>query len=190
MNAAAAISFPVAEMKKTKKIALAAVLASLIFLILLLGALVGFVDGSSALAASVVILFCVVELGYKVAMGTFGAVAILALLLLPNKAPAILFAAVFGYLPMTKFFFEKVFRRFSWIPKLILFNAVSLAVGLLFFELFGLTTSNPFGISPTVMKLLYLLLANVIFVLTDIFYTSLVLLYLRKYRDKIRKYLK
>ena len=178
------------SMKKTKKIAVSALLAAFGVVILYLGALVDVLDLSVAILASFLILFCTAELGYSSALSVWLVTSLLSLLLLPNKAPALLYAALFGYMPVTKFLFERLGKWISWIPKLLLFNAAAAAVGYFGWELLGFTTENRFGLSAGWMIAAYLLLANTVFVICDILYTRLVLIYLKRYRNKIRKYLK
>jgi len=97
-------------MKKTKKIAVAAILAAFGVAILYLGALIEVLDLSVALLASFLILFCMAELGKSVSLSVYLITALLSLLLLPNKSPALLYAAIFGYMPITKFLFERTYR--------------------------------------------------------------------------------
>ena len=83
-------------MKKTKKIALSAILAALGVIILYLGALVDVLDLSVAILASFLILFCTAELGYSTALSVWLVTSLLSLLLLPNKAPALRFPETFS----------------------------------------------------------------------------------------------
>jgi len=177
-------------MKKTKKIAIAAILAAFGVVILYLGALIEVIDLSVALLASFLILFCMVELGRSVSLSVYFVTALLSFLLLPNKSPALLYAAVFGYMPITKFLFEKAPRWISWIGKLLLFNAAMVLTGYFGWELLGFTTENRFGLDPIFIVTAYLVLANLAFLLCDLLYTRLAAVYLKKYRNTIRKYLK
>lgn len=178
------------DMKKTNKIAISALLAAFGVVILYLGALIDVIDLSAAILASFLILFCVAEMGYSVALSVWLVTALLSLLLLPNKAPALFYTALFGYMPVTKFLFERLGKRISWIPKLLLFNAAAVAVGYFGWELLGFTTENRFGLSAGWMIAAYLVLANAVFIVCDILYTRLVWIYMKKIRNKIRKYLK
>ena len=168
-------------MKKTTRITLCALLAALGVVILYLGALVNVLDISVSILASFLILFCVAEIGYSWAAAVWLITAILSLLLLPNKAPALLYTALFGYMPVTKFLFERLGKWVAWIPKLVLFNAAAVTVGYFGWELLGFTTENRFGLSAGWMMAAYLILANVVFIVCDVLYTRLVLIYLKKY---------
>ncbi len=177
-------------MKKTKKIAVAAILAAFGVAILYLGALIEVLDLSVALLASFLILFCMVELGSSVSLSVYLVTALLSLLLLPNKSPALLYAAIFGYMPITKYLFEKTYRWLSWLLKLLLFNVSAVLTGYFGWKLLGFTMENRFGVDPVFVAILYLVLANAVFIVCDILYSRLVALYLKKYRNTIRKYLK
>lgn len=158
--------------------------------ILYLGALVEVLDLSVALFASFLILFCMVELGSSVSLSVYLITALLSLLLLPNKSPALLYAAIFGYMPITKFLFERTYRWLSWLLKILLFNVSAVLTGYFGWELLGFTTENRFGLNPMIVAAIYLVLANIAFVVCDLLYTRLVSWYLRRYRNTIRKYLK
>lgn len=177
-------------MKKTKKIAISAILAALGVVILYLGALIEVLDLSVALLASFLILFCIVELGSSASVSVYFVTALLSLLLLPNKSPALLYAAIFGYMPITKFLFERVRRWISWILKFLLFNMAAVFTGYLGGELLGFSTENRFGLDPILVVVIYLVLANLGFLACDVLYTRLVTVYLKRYRNTIRKYLK
>lgn len=101
-----------------------------------------------------------------------------------------MFAGLFGYAPITKFFFEKKMKRFAWIPKVFVFDFV-FAIAVFFgAELLGFSAENAFGIPPFVFYIAYFLLANIVYVLCDILFGRLSRIYFYRYRDKIRKYLK
>ncbi len=177
-------------MKKTKKISLAALCAALGVICLYLGSMVEILDMSAALLASVFVCFCVWELGFGYGGTVYLIISLLALLLLPQKSPAILFALLFGYIPITKFFFEKIPQVFSWICKLLLFNLMFGAVVFLGAELLGFTTENAFGIPAFVFYIGYFVLANAVYVLCDILFARLARVYFFRVREKIQKYLK
>jgi hypothetical protein len=177
-------------MRKTKRISLAALCASLGVIFLYLGSILDILDMSAAILASFLVLFCVLELGYGYAGMVYLVISVLALLLLPNKSPAILFAGLFGYVPITKFFFEKKMRKISWIPKLLVFNMIFAAVIFLGAELMGFTTDNTLGIPSIVFYVAYFILANVVCILCDILFTRLSRIYFYRFREKIHKYLK
>ena len=95
-------------MKHTKKIAIASLCGSLGVICLYLGVILNVLDMTAALLASLLVLFCVLELGYGYAFSVYAIISLLSLLLLPNPSPAWMFIALFGYVPITKFFLENL----------------------------------------------------------------------------------
>ncbi len=177
-------------MKKTKVVSLAALCASLGVIFLYLGSVLDVLDMSAAVLAALLVLFCVLELGYGYAGMVYLVITVLSLLLLPNKSPAILFAALFGYIPITKFFFEKKMKKLAWIPKLVVFNLLFGAVVFFGAELMGFDTENAWNIPVFVFYIIYFVFANIVYVLCDILFTRISRVYFYRFRDKIRKYLK
>ena len=103
--------------------------------------------------------------GGRVAWAWYGAVALLSVLLAPDKEAAAVFAAL-GYYPLVKPRLEK--RKFPWLWKALLFNAVILALYWLLIHLFGLDAlAEEFAESGRVMTVVMLLLGNVTFFLLD-----------------------
>ncbi len=177
-------------MKKTKLVSLSSLCAALGVVFLYLGSMLDVLDMSAAVLASVIVLFCVLELGYGYAGMVYLTVTVLSLLLLPNKSPAILFAGLFGYVPISKFYLEKKLKAFAWLPKILVFNLIFALVIWFFAETMGFTTENTFGIPPVVYYIAYFVLANVVYILCDILYARLSRLYFCRLRDRIKKYLK
>ncbi len=190
MRSVAATSSPVVDMKQTKRISLSALCASLGVVFLYLGSVLDVLDMSAAILASFLVLFCVLELGYGYAGMTYLVISVLSLLLLPNKSPAILFVGLFGYVPISKFFFEKKMRKIAWLPKILIFNLLFGAIVYFGASLMGFETDNALGIPPFVFYIVYFVLANLVYILCDILFTRLARLYFYRFRDKIRKYLK
>lgn len=177
-------------MKTTKKTVLSSLCASLGVVCLYLGVFFNVMDMTAALLASVLVLFCLMEMGYGYAFAVYAMISILSLILLPSASPAWMFVLIFGYMPISKFGFERIFRKFAWIPKLLLFNALYAVVVFWGGALLGFTTENQFGIPPHAVYVGFFVLGDVLYVLCDILYARLVRLYIVKIRDRIRKYLK
>jgi hypothetical protein len=157
---------------------------------LYLGVILNVLDMTAALLSSVLVLFCVFELGYGYAFAVYAIISVLSLLLLPNPSPAWMFIALFGYIPITKFLLEKYLKKLAWIPKLALFNLLFAAVIFLGGEVLGFSTENQFGISAKGVYIAFFIVGNFLYVMCDILYGRLTLLYFLRFRDKIKKYLK
>ncbi|MBQ3490677.1 MAG: hypothetical protein IJA86_08815 [Clostridia bacterium] len=177
-------------MKNTKKAVLSSLCASLGVVCLYLGVLINVMDMTAALLASFLVLFCLMEMGYGYAFAVYAMISVLSLILLPNASPAWMFILLFGYIPISKFGFERIFKTFAWLPKLFLFNAFYAAMIFLGGSLLGFTTENQFGIPPYAVYTAFFVFGNLLYLLCDILYARLVRFYIVKIRDKIRKYLK
>jgi len=103
--------------------------------------------------------------GRRIAWAWYGAVAILSLLLAPDKEAAAVFA-VLGYYPIVKPKLDK--RKGSWFYKALLFNGSIVLLYWLMLKLLGVdqlvSDFEGFGIA---MYAVLLLLGNVIFFLVD-----------------------
>ena len=190
MNAAAVTSSLAADMRKTKKLVLSSVCAALGVICLYLGGIIEVMDMTAAVAASLLVLFAVLEIGYGYAAAVYALISLLGFLLLPNKSPAICFLLMYGYVPMTKFFFERHLGKFSWAAKLLLYNALLLFLTFFGAEIIGFSTENEWGIAAEIVVCVYIVLANVVYVACDILYKRLSILYLKKFREKIHRLLK
>ena len=173
-------------MKKTKKLTVCAVLAALGVAILYVGSFMEILDLSVSLAASLIVLFCVEELGNKSALSVYAVISTLSFILLPQKWIAAYFVFFFGIMPITKNIYEKVGKIIGWVLKIITFNL----------EAFGfyLVAKNLDFFAENERALPYLLamlaLANGVFVLADVLYTKICLIYRARFRTRIKKFLK
>ena len=156
-----------ASSKKTPaySAALGGVLAALGVVVMCLGTLI---PVATFLCPMVCILLAQVVMkicGARYGWAWYGAVAVLSLLLSSDKEAAAVFAAL-GYYPMVKPRLEK--RRFPWLWKGLLFNAVILVLYWLLIHLFGLDAlAEEFAEAGRVMTVVMLILGNVTFFLLD-----------------------
>ena len=193
MNAAVEIWYPVFDMKnikKLKKIVLSSLCASLGVVCLYLGVFLNVMDMTAAVIASFLVLFCFLEFGFGYGFAVYAMISVLSLILLPNSSPAWMFILLFGYMPLSKFGFERIFKRFAWIPKILLFNLCYSVTVFWGGYLLGFTAENQFGIPSHGVYIAFFVLGNILYVLSDILYARLVRLYMFRIRDKIHKYLK
>jgi hypothetical protein len=173
-------------MKKTKKLAVCAVLAAFGVAILYVGSFMEILDLSVSLAASLIVLFCVEELGNKSALSVYAVISTLSFILLPQKWIAAYFVFFFGIMPITKNIYEKAGKVIGWGLKLLTFNL----------EAFGFyfVAKNLEFFAESESSLPYLLamlaLANGVFVLADVLYTKFCLIYRARFRTRIKRFLK
>ena len=167
----------------TKKLTMCAMLGALGVVMLYLGALIEVIDISMAVIASLLCVIAVIEYGGSAPWMIYGVTAILSVLLLPNKTPALFYALFFGFYPILKEKYEKKARVIAWILKFITFN-ISLAImGVAAVYLVLGTNSallNPIYIGIVVV------LAEVVFVLYDIALTRLISFYIISLRRRFK----
>ena len=167
-------------MNKTKKLSLAAVMSALCFIMLLLGSVITVIDLSCAAAASLVIVFCVIELGGYYPYLVWLVVSTLGLLLLPDKFGALIFASFCGIYPILKSYIERLPYTVSWIIKLVFFNAV----------LTGIIAASVFMLGIPTEEINFTLviygICNITFVIYDIALTRLISTYLFRLRKRFK----
>ena len=156
-----------ADSKRTPaySMALGGVLAALAVVVMSLGTIIPVATyvcpAICMLLGQVVLKIC----GGRVAWAWYGAVALLSVLLAPDKEAAAVFAAL-GYYPMVKPRLEK--RKLPWLWKAALFNAVILALYWLLIHLMGMDAlAEEFAEAGAVMTVVMLVLGNVVFFLLD-----------------------
>ena len=158
-------------------------LCALGVILLALGALIDVLDITVAVLASLLCVYAVIEMGRAYPWMVWLVTSLLALLLLPVKAPALIYALFAGFYPILKEKLEKLSRVLSWILKLAVFHLSMLAIALLMKLVFhteielGTYAWMPFLIYP---------LALVCFVVYDLALTRLITFYLFRLRKHFK----
>lgn len=166
-------------MKRTKKLAAAAIMCALGFVILLLGSVISVLDLTAVALASFLVILAVIELRGAYPYLIWLVTGILALLLLPDKFAAVIYLTFGGIYPINKEMFERLHPAVSWILKISIFNtALSLAILIITVILRLPDTGLGFTLP------LYLV-CNLAFVCYDIAATSIITLYLVKLRSRL-----
>ena len=177
-------------MRKTLAVAFCGVIAALGTVLMLLAGVVQIATLALPAIAGVLLIAIVLELGPKWAWGAYAVISILSLLLAAEKEAALMFILFFGYYPILKASLDRIRKKWlSWIAKLLVFNAAMIADYFLAVYLLQIPQEDfmLFGVS---IPLLLLLLGNVVFVIYDYALFGLVVMYCRRIRDKLHKYLK
>ena len=169
--------------EKTKRLTVCAMLSALGVVLLWLGSAVEVVDISMAVIASLLCVFAVIEYGKGAPWLVFAVTAVLSLLLLPQKTPAVTYLLFFGYYPILKEKLERSNRVVSWLLKELIFNA-ALALMLLSSH-FLLMAATPIE-SMLVYYGALVIMAEIAFPLYDIALTRLISLYLFRLRKRFR----
>ncbi len=181
--------------EKTKKLTLGAILAAMGVVLLLIGALIEVLDLSMAALASFFCIFAVIEMGKGYPWMIYAVTGILAIVLMPQSIGGWFYLLFFGYYPIVKEKFEKLFKPLAWGLKLLIFNAViTVYILILYFIFFGeyelllnefSSIFNGSVANGVIMAVFYVIL-NLIFAIYDIALTRLITLYLLKLRKKFR----
>ena len=103
--------------------------------------------------------------GKQIGWSWYGAVAILSLLMGPDKEAAAVFV-FFGYYPLVKPKLDRM--KMGWLLKALLFNVSAIAMYFLLINLFGIAQlAAEFQEMGNILMLVTLALANVTFFLLD-----------------------
>ena len=154
-----------------KFIALGGVTAALAVVIMSMGTLIPLATYVCPMLCAVLLMVVLRTTGSRVAWAWYGAVAILSLLLAPDKEAAAVFVFL-GYYPIIKPWMDR--RRFAVIWKLVLFNVAILAMYGLLIYVFGLDAiSAEFQEMGTVMTIVTLILGNATLFMLDVLLTRL-----------------
>ena len=147
------------------RMALGGVLAALAVVIMSLGGLIPIATYVSPMLCAVLLQVVLLSCGHRVAWAWYGAVAILAALLSPDKEASAVFVFL-GYYPIVKPKLDK--SRPAWLWKGLLFN---ISIGVMYFlllQVFGMAQLgeefSEFGLG---MLAVLLLMGNITFFLLD-----------------------
>lgn len=165
---------------RTRLLAICSVLSALGVVLLYLGSFVEVLDLSVALVASFAIVVLVIERGGVYPWLTYFVTSVLALLLLPNKTPAIVYVCFMGFYPILKEKIERLrLRPVRALLKFLLFNLSVVLMGLVARLLVGELILGAHA-------LVILLLLNGVFVFYDYALSVLITAYLRVWRKRLR----
>ena len=167
---------------KSKEIALCGLLCALAVTLLLLGGILGIGTFAGPILAMGVLLPILEEYGIKTAAAAWGAAAILALLLVPDRETALVFVA-FGWYPLLRPRLVGIHSRpVRFLVKLAVCNVIIAVLYGLVLRLMGLTAD--LLDASRWMNLLLLLIANVTFLMMDRALERLAVLWHRNLRKR------
>lgn len=145
--------------------ALGGIMAALAIVIMCMGGLIPVATFVCPMFAMILLTVVLGRCGSRVAWAWYGAVAILSLLLGPDKEAAAVFLFM-GYYPIIKPKMDTL--PLKWLWKALFFNAVILVMYWLLLNVFGLAELvDEFAEMGTVMTVITLLLGNVTFFMLD-----------------------
>ena len=150
---------------EARKIAFGGMFAALAAVIMSLGGLIPVATFTCPMLCMLLLAFVTRMCGNRIGWAWYGVVAVLSLLLGPDKEAASVFVFL-GFYPIVKPRFDRL--RFAVIPKLALFNVLILTMYALLIRLFGVSQIGAeFAEVGRVLTVVMLLLGNVIFLLLD-----------------------
>ena len=166
-----------------KRIVVTGVLVALSVIILYLGCAIEVLDLTMSAIVSLLVVVIVIEMGYKYAWFAYVATAVLSLVLLPQKTPAIFYTCFMGFYPIIKSHVERFGSALvRWTIKLIAGNAALIAM----FWLISIFVPDEFEGGWLLVGTYALgLLA---FIMYDVALTKLITFYFIKLRDRIKIY--
>ena len=166
-----------------KRIGVTGVLVALSVIILYLGCAIEVLDLTMSAIVSLLVVVIVIEMGYKYAWFAYVATAVLSLVLLPQKTPAIFYTCFMGFYPIIKSHVERFGSALvRWTIKLIAGNAALIAM----FVLISYFVPDEFDGGLLLVGTYILGLAA--FVMYDVALTKLITFYFIKLRDRIKIY--
>ena len=141
-------------------------MAALALVIMNLGSLIPVATYVCPMLCMLILGFVCRICGSRIGWAWYGAVAILSVLMAPDKEAAAVFVFL-GFYPIVKPRFDRL--RFPLIPKLLLFNVLILAMYWLLLHLLGMEQiAAEFAEMGKILTAAMLLMGNLIFYLTDV----------------------
>ena len=148
-----------------KVIAFGGVFAAVAMVIMNLGGLIPVATYVCPMLCMLILSLVTRMCGNRIGWAWYGAVAILSLLLSPDKEAAAVFVCL-GYYPILKPRFDRL--RFSLLPKLAFFNVVILAMYWVLMQILGMSQiAAEFQELGTILTFVMLAMGNVIFWMLD-----------------------
>ena len=166
-------------LKQSAKTALGGISAALMLALMFLLSVFPSATIAAPAVASVVMLFAVLELGKGWSVGVYAATAILALLIIPSKEAAVLFAVFFGYYPIIKTDLDRM--KSGTLRILAKFAVFAGAVTLLVLSLAFVIGVNDIREEMWLNIAFYTMMIGVLF-LFDRAYASMAVLYRKRLR--------
>lgn len=153
-------------------------------------AIIPFLTYALPAVAGLFIVFIVIEIDKKWAFGVYCTVAILGMLLVPDKEVAVMYLAFFGYYPILKSLIEaKIPTVLGWIIKVLTFVSTMVVSYYLMIKLMGVTIDETEEFGMMAYPIL-LGMGTLAFVMYDIALTKMLTLYLMRWQKLFKRYFK
>lgn len=178
-------------MKRSTRIAYGGIISALSLVAMFFTGVFPFAEYALPAVSGVFLVVLVIEFGFKAALIAFAAVALLSIVITPNKEAVVLFIAFLGYYPIVKGKIETLRTKavpwakpVQWVLKFALFNAAAIVSYAFMIYVLGMTEiMEDFAVFKLGIWIL-LLLGNAVFLIYDIAATRLVSLYIYQIKPK------
>lgn len=172
--------------EKSRRMALCGVMAALGVVIMLLGGVIPLATFCCPALAGLVLLPVMAECGRRMALGVYATVAVLGVLMGPDKESALLFAFL-GYYPVLKVRLDRLtLRPLRLAAKLAVFNLAAGATLLTVTYLLGMdAVLAEYREMGRIGVIVFAVLANVTLLLYDRLLPIAQMMYLKKLRPKL-----
>lgn len=175
-------------MKNAKLAAYSGVVSALSVILLFIGSISFSLGYVMPIVSGLLMIFLIESVSYKSAFISYISTCVLSLLLLNDKETALFYVLFFGYYPILRTYLCKIKPIIvRIILKLIIFNISMLSVQLFLIYLFNIPFDNTYG---KIGIILFALALNLIFIMYDITYDKLIIIYDRKIKQKLSKIIK
>ena len=177
-------------MKQSSKCAIGGIVAALSLVLMISVAVIPFLTYALPAIAGALIIFIVVEIDKKWAFGVYATVAILGMILVPDKEVAVMYLALFGYYPIFKALIESKFPIvIEWIIKVLSFVITMAGSYYLMMKFMGVTIDETEEWGVMAYPIL-LGMGTFAFILYDIALTKMISLYIMKWQKHFKRYFK
>ena len=172
-----------------KKIAVSGMMVALGAAVMLLGGVIPVATFCCPAIAGLVLIPLVFDCGKSYALSAYAAIALLSLMLCPDKEAAMLFAFL-GHYPVLKWELDKKIKN-RWVRRLTKLMIWNMAIGIMYaliFFVFRLDTIvASYRDMTRLMTLVTLLIGNITLALYDVALVRYTLFYMARLRGKLFK---
>ncbi len=174
----------------SKRVAVGGMIAALSICLMMLTGVIPVLIYSTPIIVGLLLIIMVVEMGKKWAFMVYMVVSVLSMLFVAEKESAVIYVAFFGYYPILKPVLESIkFKVIEWVLKYVIFNASVVMAYFVLIKFFGIDISSEY-VSMKVGVVILLALGNVLFLIYDLAFTRIVIVYTRVWSRLIRKFLR
>ena len=175
--------------ERSYKTALGGILSAAAVSVMFLGGIIPFATYISPILASLCVMIIHTELGAKQSLIVFCAIAILSLLLSPDKEATMIFSVFFGYYPAARHLIEKIRKKsLVFFIKLLLFNLTVIGSYMIVcLILFVPAIASDFKEMSMIMIIVLAAAGNITFLLYDKMISRVMIRYVYRIRPGLIK---